>query len=103
MKQLHAEIEKLSIDDLMKAKTLIETRIQHLAKDRVETLRAELDKFQAYVQTDAGRSKGPTRKVAPKYRDPSSGQTWTGRGRMPKWMEAQIAAGKDREEFLIAS
>lgn len=36
-------------------------------------------------------------KVAPKYRDPASGATWTGRGKPPKWIE-----GKDRNAFLIA-
>ena len=35
-------------------------------------------------------------KVEMKYRDPVSGQEWTGRGRAPKWME-----GKNKEEFLI--
>jgi DNA-binding protein H-NS len=34
--------------------------------------------------------------VAAKYRDPNSGQTWTGRGRSPKWLE-----GKDKKQFLI--
>lgn len=41
----------------------------------------------------AGASKNP---VAPKYRDPSTGQTWTGRGKAPKWIE-----GKDRTQFVI--
>ena len=36
------------------------------------------------------------RKVAPKYRDPVSGKTWTGRGVAPTWI-----AGKDRSAFLI--
>lgn len=36
--------------------------------------------------------------VAPKYRDPSTGQTWTGRGKAPKWI-----ADKDRDQFLIAA
>ena len=27
------------------------------------------------------------RKPAPKYRDPSSGTTWTGRGRAPLWFD----------------
>jgi DNA-binding protein H-NS len=36
------------------------------------------------------------RKVAPKYRDPATGKTWTGRGRAPTWLE-----GKDRQQFLI--
>ncbi|GAB5098567.1 H-NS histone family protein [Caballeronia sp. LP006] len=34
--------------------------------------------------------------VAPKYRDPESGSTWSGRGKPPKWI-----AGQDRDSFLI--
>lgn len=34
----------------------------------------------------------------PKYRDPSSGATWSGRGRAPGWL-----AGKARTAFEIAS
>ena len=35
-------------------------------------------------------------KVAPKYRNPSTGETWTGRGKAPKWIE-----GRDRSSFII--
>lgn len=35
-------------------------------------------------------------KVAPKYRDPATGATWTGRGKAPKWIQDQ-----DREQFAI--
>lgn len=45
----------------------------------------------------AGAGKGTGNKVAAKYRDPATGQTWTGRGKAPKWIE-----GKDRTQFLIA-
>jgi len=34
--------------------------------------------------------------VEAKYKDPASGQTWTGRGRAPRWLD-----GKNREEFRI--
>jgi DNA-binding protein H-NS len=34
--------------------------------------------------------------VEPKYRDPATGTTWTGRGKAPKWL------GDNREAFLIA-
>ena len=43
----------------------------------------------------SGKSAGG--KVAPKYRDPATGQTWTGRGKAPKWID-----GQDRAQFLIA-
>lgn len=45
------------------------------------------------------RTKGG--KVAPKYRHPESGATWTGRGIPPKWLAAELAQGRSREEFLI--
>ncbi|MCG8985824.1 H-NS histone family protein [Delftia acidovorans] len=35
---------------------------------------------------------------APKYRDPVTGATWTGRGKPPNWI-----SGKVRESFLIIS
>jgi DNA-binding protein H-NS len=35
-------------------------------------------------------------KAAAKYSNPESGDTWSGRGRQPKWL-----AGKDREKFLV--
>jgi DNA-binding protein H-NS len=31
-----------------------------------------------------------------KYRDPKTGQEWTGRGRMPNWL-----AGKNKDQFLV--
>ncbi|MEM5340064.1 H-NS family nucleoid-associated regulatory protein [Paraburkholderia azotifigens] len=33
----------------------------------------------------------------PKYRDPKSGATWSGRGRAPAW----LSGAKDRSKFLI--
>ncbi|MDK9704686.1 MAG: H-NS histone family protein [Sulfuritalea sp.] len=42
-----------------------------------------------------------TRKiVTEKYRNPAGGETWSGRGRMPKWLVALESAGRKREEFL---
>ena len=35
-------------------------------------------------------------KAVPKYKDPASGATWSGRGRAPNWM-----AGKNKEDLLI--
>ncbi|MEO8013506.1 MAG: H-NS histone family protein [Polaromonas sp.] len=39
--------------------------------------------------------------VAPKYQDPTSGKTWTGRGKSPAWLSAQLAEGRNKQEFLI--
>ncbi|MGM9489627.1 H-NS family nucleoid-associated regulatory protein [Ideonella sp. YS5] len=42
---------------------------------------------------------GASQAGTPRYRDPSSGKTWTGRGKPPRW----IASAKDRSAFLINS
>ncbi len=43
-----------------------------------------------------------TSKVAPKYRNPAnSAETWSGRGKHPRWMAAYVAEGRKPEDFLI--
>ena len=51
--------------------------------------------YPTYYPFKVGKSNGG--KVAAKYRDPATGQSWTGRGKAPKWID-----GKDRAQFLIA-
>lgn len=41
------------------------------------------------------------RSVAPKYRDPATGNSWSGRGLKPKWVEAALASGKTLEQLKI--
>jgi len=40
------------------------------------------------------------KKVAPKYRGPA-GDLWTGRGRQPSWVVAELAAGRTLDDLLI--
>ena len=56
-------------------------------------------KATAKPSSRAGRKLG---KVAPKYRNPANPkETWTGRGKHPRWMAALIAKGKKADDFLI--
>jgi DNA-binding protein H-NS len=50
-------------------------------------------------QASAGRLK--VRKVAPKYRNPKTGETWSGRGRTARWIAEAEREGKSRDKFLI--
>jgi DNA-binding protein H-NS len=43
-----------------------------------------------------GGKRGPRASAVPKYRDPATGTTWSGRGRTPRWI-----AGQDREQYRI--
>lgn len=39
--------------------------------------------------------------VPPKYKNPQTGETWTGRGRTPRWLSELEADGASRDDFLI--
>lgn len=54
------------------------------------------DIFTAPKSKGGSSTKGKS--VAPKYRDPATGNTWTGRGKAPAWI-----AGVDRNQFLISA
>lgn len=40
-------------------------------------------------------------KVAAKYRNSATGETWSGRGLQPKWLKAALASGKTLADFAI--
>jgi len=40
--------------------------------------------------------------VAAKYRGPN-GETWSGRGLMPKWLSALVAQGRTKQEFAVGA
>lgn len=76
---------------------------QHELADAVKRVRELVEEFgltQADVFGNArkGRTQTTTagRKVAPKYRNPTTNETWTGRGRQPRWIQ-----GKQLSDFLI--
>ncbi|MEO8248224.1 MAG: H-NS histone family protein [Burkholderiales bacterium] len=74
---------------------------QHELSDAIARARALVEEY-GLTQTDVfgagrkGRSSQAGRKVAPKYRNPLTNDTWTGRGRQPKWIQ-----GKNLNDFLI--
>lgn len=40
-------------------------------------------------------------KVAAKYRNAATGETWSGRGLQPKWLKAALASGRTLGEFTV--
>lgn len=40
-------------------------------------------------------------KVAAKYRNTATGDTWSGRGLQPKWLKAALASGKTLADFAV--
>lgn len=46
-------------------------------------------------------SSARTSEVKAKYRDPNTGETWSGRGRMATWLKHKQDAGEDIDEYLV--
>ena len=49
------------------------------------------------------RKSGALRPVPIRYRDPETGNTWTGRGKPPVWLAERMKSGKAKEDYLIAA
>jgi DNA-binding protein H-NS len=67
------------------------------AKARIQTIMSEYGLTIADLGGGGKQAPKATRKpVEIKYRDVATGDTWTGRGRAPKWLQ-----GKDKDQYLI--
>lgn len=99
-----------TLQDLIAQKDALERQIAEIQKtaradaiSKVKALMAEYGLTAADLAHRTGDSakKAPGAKVAAKYRDPASGQTWSGRGLKPKWLQTQLAAGRALSDFAI--
>jgi DNA-binding protein H-NS len=99
-----------SIQELLAQKAALEKKIaeaQRTAKaDAIAKVKALMAEYGLTAADLAGKAPGApkadgTKKVAAKYRDPATGQSWTGRGLKPKWLQAALASGKSLDDFAI--
>lgn len=66
------------------------------AKARIAAIMKEYNLTIADLGTAKAKPAKERVPVPVKYRDDATGDTWTGRGRAPKWLE-----GKDKNQYLI--
>jgi DNA-binding protein H-NS len=94
--------ESMSLDELWK---LHEQVTSTLAR-RIAQQKAKLEERLRRLETNAMSPDKPRRpypKVLPKYQNPKNpAQKWSGRGKQPHWLRAQLKAGKKLEHFRIA-
>lgn len=93
-----AEIEKQIIE------TQRAERAEAIAK--VKALMAEhgltLADLSARAPAAPKAAKAATGRKAPvKYRNPATGDTWSGRGLQPKWLRTELAAGRQLSDFAV--
>ena len=102
-----------SLQELLAQRAEIEKRIADAQREerataiaKVRALMAEFGLTAADITAKGtpvkaagtGRATG---KVAPKFRNAATGETWSGRGLQPKWLKAALAAGGRLEDFAI--
>jgi DNA-binding protein H-NS len=69
---------------------------------QIKTLMSEHGLTSADLTARAGKKvAGGGAKVAPKYRNKATGETWSGRGLQPRWLKAALAGGKKLTDFSV--
>ena len=105
-----------TLQDLLAQRADLEKQIANMQSEaRVATIakvKAMMAEFGLTAADISGRAssvraagavnavKAPS-KVAAKYRNNATGDTWTGRGLQPKWLKAALADGAKIDEFTI--
>ena len=100
-------IENASLSELMEFNSMIKEEIAHrqeTAKDELLNEIREKSKALGLTNEDLTEAlqKMKPSKAPQKYRNPLNAQeTWTGRGRKPKWLSLQLGEGRTLDEFAI--
>ncbi|MDC8011132.1 H-NS histone family protein [Tahibacter soli] len=85
-----------------------EQRKNDLQREKIGKVRekivnlAKTEGFSIEELFGAARKQSAGKKVKPKYRNPQApNETWSGRGKRPRWFVAAIGAGKKEKDLLI--
>ena len=105
------DISNLSVEELRsltaEAEALIESKKDQEIEDAYNNIIKIAESvgysLEQLIEYGAQKRKKTTRKaVEPRYRNTSNpAETWTGRGKKPRWLVAQIEKGAKLEEFPI--
>ena len=96
------DLAMMSVDELWNLHEEVRTTLS----TKLDAEKQELERRMALLNGSArGQQKArrPYPKVHPKYRNPERpSETWSGRGKQPHWVGAQLRSGKKVDELLIA-
>jgi DNA-binding protein H-NS len=93
--KLHEEVGALLSKKIRVEKRGLEARLARLNRGLAEKAKIT----GADAKSSLRRHYPP---VLPKYRNPNDpSETWAGRGKQPRWLVAEIRAGRKASEFLI--
>lgn len=96
LKSLQGDVEKAINDREQKDVQKAREQILAIAKDAGISVEELLGASSKKV------NKGSGKKVKPQYENPEDiTQTWTGRGRQPKWIAEALAGGRKLDDFRM--
>jgi DNA-binding protein H-NS len=96
LKGLQHDVEKAIRDRQQQDVQTARDQILAIAKD------AGISVDELLASSDKKAKTGSGQKVKPQYQNPTdSSQTWSGRGRQPKWVAEALASGKKLDQFRI--
>lgn len=100
------EQKNLAYKELLAQRAELDRQIEEVRRAErgtaIASARQLIEEFELTSEDIFGTAKkkmrGPSGVVAPKFKNPATGETWTGRGKPPTWIR-----DKNRDEFLIAA
>ena len=99
------EIQNKSQEELLAIIAEAQTQLEALKRRKHKEVIAQIKELAASIGVTVEiheASTATSAKIPAKFRNPDNhSQTWTGRGLAPKWLKTLIAAGRDKNEFLI--
>ena len=100
MWQLHVEIGRRLSVRLTSEKRELEKRLAKLRRENSELQQPEV----AFIRQSAPRERRKYPRVLPKYQNPNEpSETWSGRGKQPRWLTAALKTGHTIEDFVIGN
>jgi DNA-binding protein H-NS len=98
-----------NLTDLLAQKASLEKQIADAQREQragaieqIKALMAEHGLTAADLNGRAVKAKKPGGgKVAAKYLNKATGETWSGRGLQPRWLKAALAGGKKITDFAV--
>lgn len=98
-----SDLGSLSLDELWALRERVDaTLAQKIAAEKVALDQRLCQLSLPQNQKKADRARRPYPPVFPKYMNPAQpSETWAGRGRLPRWVEAQLKSGKQLNDFRI--
>src|SRR5947209_1225917 len=100
------DLEQMSIEELWALHVELSNVLARKIAAEKRQLERRLGMLQATNRSSQspGRERRPYPQVFPKFRNPSKPhETWAGRGKLPRWLKAELQSGKKIDDFLIAS